>query len=69
MSGCHHYVFKVYALDTLLKLEPRSKKQDFLRAISGHIIGYGELIGMYTRKSIELKEIESQSLKKTATVQ
>lgn len=69
MSGCHHYVFKVFALDTLLNLEPRSRKHDFLRSINGHVIAYGELTGLYTRKSNQIKDIDKQKSKTLTIVQ
>lgn len=51
MKGKHHYVFKVYALDTVLKLYSTSKKHDFLKAISGHVIAYGEISATYSRNT------------------
>jgi Raf kinase inhibitor-like YbhB/YbcL family protein len=48
MNGEHHYIFKVYALDTLLQLNAQTKKYQFEKAISGHVLAYGELIGKYT---------------------
>ncbi len=51
MSGTHRYVFKVYALDSLIHLESRSKKNEFLRALSGHVLAYGELSAFFTRKN------------------
>lgn len=68
MSGQHHYIFKVYALDTSLKLEPRSRKHEFLRAINGHVIAYGELAGLYTRKKTS-KMHDEQKIKSFSTVQ
>ena len=47
MNGLHHYVFKVYALDTLLQLDAKTRKHQFEKAISGHVVGYGELVGTY----------------------
>lgn len=48
-SGTHRYFFKIYALDTLLTLPSNTRKQEFEKAISEHIIGFGELVGLYTR--------------------
>lgn len=45
----HHYHFKLYALDSLLKLEPGISKQDLLTAMKGHIVGQAELVGLYKR--------------------
>ena len=47
--GVHHYHFKVYVLDTKLNLKPGSKKRDLEKAMKGHIIQQGELIGIYER--------------------
>lgn len=49
-SGIHRYFFKLYALDTTLNLAPPSTKADLERAMLGHIIAQGELIGTYQRK-------------------
>lgn len=48
-SGTHRYFFKVYALNTLLDLPISTKKVSLERAMSDHIIGYGELTGLYKR--------------------
>lgn len=49
-SGTHRYYFKIYALDTMLKLEPGAAKAKLLKAMQGHIIAQGQLIGLYKRK-------------------
>lgn len=48
-SGTHHYYFKIYALDTLLELPVTTKKTQLEKAMSEHIIAFGELIGLYKR--------------------
>ncbi len=49
-SGTHRYFFKVYALDAKLILKPNStKKKDLEKAMQGHILAKGELIGLYRR--------------------
>jgi Raf kinase inhibitor-like YbhB/YbcL family protein len=48
-SGTHRYFFKVYALDTELDLDPDSRKGDVLKAMQGHVLAQGELIGLYSR--------------------
>jgi Raf kinase inhibitor-like YbhB/YbcL family protein len=45
----HRYVFRIYALDTKLDLLPGAARVDFDRAISGHVLAEGTLIGMYGR--------------------
>ena len=49
-SGTHRYFFKLYALDTLLNLSPRSAKADLEKAMKGHILSQGEIIGLYKRR-------------------
>jgi Raf kinase inhibitor-like YbhB/YbcL family protein len=49
-SGTHRYFFKVYALDTMLSLPAGSKVGELESAMSGHIIGEAELVGLYKRE-------------------
>ena len=49
-SGTHRYVFKLYALDTLLGLEAGATKKELLEAMEGHILAEGQLTGTYTRQ-------------------
>jgi Raf kinase inhibitor-like YbhB/YbcL family protein len=49
-SGTHHYHFKVYALDETLYLPVSSNKAELERAMAGHILAFGELIGLYKRQ-------------------
>ncbi len=46
-SGTHRYFFKVYALDQELNLPFDSKKKDIEKAMQGHVLAKGELIGLY----------------------
>ncbi|MCK4357577.1 MAG: YbhB/YbcL family Raf kinase inhibitor-like protein [Candidatus Cloacimonetes bacterium] len=48
-SGTHRYFFKLYALDTMLDLEPGASKKKVLKAMEGHILAQGELMGKYKR--------------------
>lgn len=48
--GVHRYFFKVYALDVQLTLTQRTDKKDLERAMNGHVLAYGELIGKYMRR-------------------
>ena len=45
----HRYFFKLYALDTLLDLKPGLSKKDIERAMEGHILSQGQLMGTYKR--------------------
>ncbi|MEM9449246.1 MAG: YbhB/YbcL family Raf kinase inhibitor-like protein [Cyanobacteria bacterium P01_E01_bin.6] len=49
-SGTHRYVFRLYALDTILELPSGKSKGDVVEAMNGHIVGVGELIGQYARE-------------------
>ena len=39
------YYFKIYALDTMLDLPSSTTKADLLKAIDGHVVATGELVG------------------------
>ncbi len=43
----HRYVFKVFALDAVLDLESRATSKQLLKAMRGHILGRGKLVGKY----------------------
>jgi Raf kinase inhibitor-like YbhB/YbcL family protein len=45
-SGKHHYVFKVIALDIPVATQSKAELE---RAMKGHILAEGELVGMYER--------------------
>jgi Raf kinase inhibitor-like YbhB/YbcL family protein len=46
----HRYMFKVYALDSVLDLAEGAKKEELLQAMEGHVLDEGVLIGLYARK-------------------
>jgi Raf kinase inhibitor-like YbhB/YbcL family protein len=48
-GGTHRYFFKVYALDTMLSITPNSTKADLEKAMKGHILAEGQLVGQYKR--------------------
>ncbi|TAN10974.1 MAG: hypothetical protein EPN37_18095 [Chitinophagaceae bacterium] len=48
----HHYSFKIYALDDLLQIPAGSQCSEPERAMSNHIIAYGEIMSIYQRKKI-----------------
>lgn len=50
-SGTHRYFFKIYALDTELSLTEGSNKASLLKVMAGHIIGQGELVGLFSSKN------------------
>lgn len=49
-KGTHHYHFKVYALGCKLEIPVSSNQNDLERAMGGHILGFGELTGLYSRR-------------------
>jgi Raf kinase inhibitor-like YbhB/YbcL family protein len=48
-GGPHHYSFRVYALDSRLGLATGASKEEVERAMRGHILSSGELVGTYSR--------------------
>ncbi len=47
--GAHRYFFKVYALDVMLHLKPGVTKKELLKAMQGHVLAEGRLVGTYER--------------------
>jgi len=45
----HHYTFELFALDKKLELGPDSTREDVLKAMDGHILGKGVLVGRFHR--------------------
>jgi Raf kinase inhibitor-like YbhB/YbcL family protein len=45
----HHYTFELFALDTKLDLTPDATRADVLKAMQGHILGKGVLVGRFHR--------------------
>jgi phosphatidylethanolamine-binding protein (PEBP) family uncharacterized protein len=49
-SGTHRYYFRLYTLDKELDLKPGASAQDLQKAMEGHILAQGQLMGRYKRK-------------------
>jgi Raf kinase inhibitor-like YbhB/YbcL family protein len=49
-SGTHRYYFKIFALDQTLDLRSGAKRQELDKAMRGHVVAQGQLMGRYTRK-------------------
>ena len=47
--GTHRYYFRLYALDTMLDPGAGMTRSTVLRAIAGHIVAEGRLMGKYSR--------------------
>lgn len=45
----HRYLFKLYALDTNPDLKPGLTKKELLKAMKGHVLAEGQLMGTYQR--------------------
>jgi Raf kinase inhibitor-like YbhB/YbcL family protein len=48
-GGTHRYFFKLYALDAILNLPAGATKAELLKAMEGHILAHGQIIGKYRR--------------------
>src|SRR5690606_29001008 len=49
--GIHRYLFKIFALNTELGLDPGASKQELLEAMDGHVLDAGQLVGKYLRET------------------
>jgi hypothetical protein len=49
-SGTHRYFFKMYALDAQVDLEAGASKSELLKAMDGHIVAQGQLMGKYKKQ-------------------
>jgi len=50
-SGTHRYIFRLYALDSVLRLAPDdTDKAALLDAMEGHVLGETSLTGLYARQ-------------------
>lgn len=48
--GSHHYIFRVYAIDTNIDLPAGATKEQLIAAMTGHVLAEGKLVGLYGRK-------------------
>ncbi len=51
----HHYHFQVLALDTMLDVPAGSDRDTVLKAMKGHVLAKGELVGVFQQKVAPLK--------------
>ena len=49
-SGTHRYFFKLYALDTELRLPEGTGKKQVETAMQGHVLAQAQLIGLYRKR-------------------
>jgi len=45
----HRYVFRIYALDTMLELNQAASKDELLKLMKDHILAEATLTGIYSR--------------------
>jgi Raf kinase inhibitor-like YbhB/YbcL family protein len=48
-SGTHRYFFRLYALDTRLDLAPGASADQLRKAMQGHVLAQGELMGTFSK--------------------
>ncbi|MBN1538129.1 MAG: YbhB/YbcL family Raf kinase inhibitor-like protein [Anaerolineales bacterium] len=48
-GSTHRYYFKLYALDSPLNLKAGARKIDVEKAMQGHVLAQGQLMGRYSR--------------------
>lgn len=48
-GSTHRYLFKIYALDSMLKLEEGATKAQLIEVMKGHHLAEGQLMGKYRR--------------------
>jgi hypothetical protein len=46
-GNAHRYIFKLYALDAMTGLAPGATRADLFKAMEGHVLGEGRLMGTY----------------------
>ena len=49
-TGTHHYHFMVYAVDTKLTIDKNTDKAGLEKAMEGHILATGDLVGLYKKE-------------------
>ena len=47
-NSAHHYHLEVLALDETVALPEGTSRDDFAKAIAGHVVGTGEVVGVFT---------------------
>jgi len=45
----HRYFFKLYALDSVLRLDPGASKEELIKAMEGHILAEAQIAGKFKR--------------------
>ena len=53
-TGIHRYYFYVFALDIAIDLPEGADRESLRSAMEGHVIGHGNIMGRYGKKSASL---------------
>jgi Raf kinase inhibitor-like YbhB/YbcL family protein len=51
----HHYHFEVFALDQVVTLHVGANREELVKAMQGHVLAKGELIGLFKRPESPIK--------------
>lgn len=62
-NGTHHYYFKVYALDVELNLPLNTNKAGLEKAMKGHILARGQIMGLYKKGEVDINKDKKTSKK------
>ncbi len=62
-TGTHHYYFKVYALDKILTLPANTGKVDLEKAMKGHILAQGQILGLYKKGDYDINKDKNKKTK------
>ena len=54
-GSAHRYFFRLYALDTELRLQAGARREDIVLAMEGHVLATGHLMGTYRRKQAQTR--------------
>lgn len=49
MTDIHHYIFNVFALDTVLNMKEGVDRKALKKAMEGHVLASAELVGLYKK--------------------
>jgi phosphatidylethanolamine-binding protein (PEBP) family uncharacterized protein len=61
-DAAHHYHFQVFAVDTILPLDPAASPSQVLAALNGHVVGVGEVVATFKRHT-EVDEYRTKHLR------
>ena len=65
LFGTHRYYFKIYALSTLIKADPKMTRKKLLKIMDGNILGQAQLVGLYSKRKIRNEQSKNRVLRKT----